>query len=158
MLIGINPLLGAELLYCLAQMGHGDDIAIVDGNFPAASTAQRLVRLDGANSSQALQAILTVMPVDNFTDDALRSMAVVGDASAIPEAVEEFAKLVGDSRQAAGESKALPREAFYRAAAQAFCVVATGDTRLYANCLVRKGVVSVPVHAQTPNRESSCDV
>ena len=68
MLKGIDPLLAPDLLHVLAAMGHGDELAVVDANFPAVAVARRLVRLDGVRASRALQAILSLLPLDTFTD------------------------------------------------------------------------------------------
>src|SRR5262245_11180469 len=89
MLKGIDPLLSADLLWILAAMGHGDDRAIVDGNHPAetiarATTSSRLVRLPGVTIERAVAAILTVLPVDDFTDDPVRRMQVVGRPDEMP--------------------------------------------------------------------------
>lgn len=135
MLKGIPSLISPELLAILAAMGHGDDLAIVDANFPASSTAQRLVRADGVTATELLSAVLTLYPVDDFVDDPLRTMAVVNDNST-PAIVAEFATITGLRPQA------IQREAFYQQAQRAYCVVATGERRLYGNCLLRKGVVS----------------
>ena len=78
MLRGIDPLLTPELLKILREMGHGDEIAIVDANYPAATDARRLVRLPGASATEALRAILTLLPVDTYVDHAAQVMAVVG--------------------------------------------------------------------------------
>jgi L-fucose mutarotase len=90
MLKGLDPLLSPDLLFVLAAMGHGDELAVVDANFPALGQARRLVRLDGANSSRAVQAILSLMPLDDYVDAPMAVMEVVGEPMAIPEPVLEF--------------------------------------------------------------------
>ena len=84
MLIGIDPLLGPDCLAVLRAMGHGDHLVLADANFPAASSARRLVRMDGAGMLQALGAVLSVLPIDDFEPEPLCSMQVVGDPSAVP--------------------------------------------------------------------------
>ena len=142
MLKTLDPLLGPDLLHALASMGHGDEIALVDANFPAARCAQRLIRLDGVDAARAMSAVLSVLPLDDFVATPLATMAVVGRPDEVPEAVGEFTALV---RRAAGDERlapaALEREAFYERARAAFAVVQTGETRLYGNALLRKGVV-----------------
>lgn len=95
MLKNIPSLLTPDALHALASMGHGDDVAIVDANFPAAGLAgkggARLVQLAGANATQALKAVLQVLPLDDFVPEAAWTMQVVGDAGAVPEPVAEFA-------------------------------------------------------------------
>ena len=92
MLKGIHPLLHADLLHALASMGHGDELVIADANFPATSIARRLIHASGATATDALDAILTVFPIDTFLRPAALTMQVVGDASTIPQPVKEFAE------------------------------------------------------------------
>jgi len=140
MLKTLDPLLGPELLHALAAMGHGDEIAIVDANFPGARHAQRLIRLDGASATRALAALLTLLPLDDFVDAPLATMAVVGGGEA-PPIVAEFQTLAAAAEGRPVHSQPLAREAFYSRAAQAFAIVQTGEQRLYGNVLLRKGVV-----------------
>jgi L-fucose mutarotase len=91
MLKGVHPLLTADLLRALRAMCHGDEIAIVDANFPAANLGPPMVELAGAAAPEALDAILTLFPVDAFAVPAAFTMSVVGDAAAVPEAVADFA-------------------------------------------------------------------
>jgi L-fucose mutarotase len=141
MLKGLDPLLGPDLLAILRAMGHGDELALVDANFPAAASARRLVRLDGVAAPRVLAALLSVLPLDDFVDSPATRMEVVGDAAAIPEICEEFAALVGQAAGRAAPLAAIERFAFYQRARDAFAVVATGETRLYGNLLLRKGVI-----------------
>ena len=144
MLKNIPPLLTPDALHALASMGHGDDVAIVDANFPAAGLAckggARLVQLAGANATQVLQAVLQVLPLDDFVPQAAWTMQVVGDASAVPEPVAEFAAAL---RQA-GEAPAatLERFEFYQRAQAAFLILRTGESRKYGNIVLRKGVIA----------------
>ena len=141
MLKGIDPLLGADLLHALAAMGHGDEIAIVDAKFPAASTARRLIRVNGAGAPAVLSAILTLLPLDTFTEMPAAVMAVVGDPGAVPPPAREFQAILD---RVAGKPVAmakLERSAFYERARAAFAIVATGERRFYGNILVTKGVV-----------------
>lgn len=141
MLKSLDPLLGPDLLHVLASMGHGDEIAVVDANFPAAQCARRLVRLDGADAPRVLRAVLSLLPLDRFVDAPLVTMVVVGNSVAVPEPVLAFAH---EARRAEGHEvkiSALERQAFYARAREAFAIVQTGETRLYGNVLVRKGVV-----------------
>jgi L-fucose mutarotase len=94
MLKGIPPILGPDLLYILRAMGHGDEIAIVDANYPGDSAGPQLVRLDGISASEVLDAILTVMPLDTFVDEQAFGMEVVGDAKKREETHKDFAKLI----------------------------------------------------------------
>lgn len=141
MLIGINPILSPDLLFLLASMGHGDEIAVVDANFPAASCGARVVRLDGLDAPQVVEAILSIMPLDDFVDDPAHVMQVVGDASAVPEAVAAFQKVIDRTADAPANLSSLERFAFYERTKSAFAVVQTGERRLYGNVILKKGVV-----------------
>jgi len=141
MLKGLDPLLGPDLLAILRAMGHGDELALVDANFPAASSARRLVRLDGIAAPRALVALLSVLPLDDFVDSPATRMEVVGDAAAIPEICQEFATLVEQAAGRAVKLAAIERFAFYQRARDAFAIIATGEMRLYGNLLLRKGVI-----------------
>lgn len=141
MLKGINPLLGPDLLHALAAMGHGDEIAIVDANFPAASTGQRLIRVDGAGAAAVLSAVLTLLPLDTFTETPAAVMAVVGDSGTVPAPVREFQAILDSAAGKPVRVATLERDAFYQRARSAFAVVATGERRFYGNILVTKGVV-----------------
>src|ERR1700693_751562 len=113
MLKGIDPLLNADLLHALRAMGHGDEIAIVDANFPAATMARRLIRLDGVDAVRASAAILSLLPLDDFIARPASSMQVVGDAKAVPPVCREFQALV---ERAAGRRLPLAtieRQKFY---------------------------------------------
>jgi L-fucose mutarotase len=140
-LIGIDPLLTPELLMILRAMGHGDEIAIVDGNYPAKSNSRRLVRLDGADASQALSAVLSVLPLDSFLKAPANSMQVVGKPREIPPAVADFQKIVNGRSAFPVKIGRIERFAFYERAKTCFAIVATTDRRLYANIILTKGVI-----------------
>jgi len=141
MLKGLDPLLNADLLHALRAMGHGDEIAVVDANFPAATMAKRLIRLDGVDALRAVAAILTLLPLDDFIEHPASRMQVVGDPKAVPPVCREFQKLVD---RAAGKPlplAAIERHAFYERVKACYAVVATGETRLYGNLILTKGVI-----------------
>jgi L-fucose mutarotase len=140
MLIGISPLLSPDLLHALASMGHGDEIVLADANFPATTLGRRLIHLPGVSAPAALQAVLSVMPLDSFVDQPALTMQIVGDSLTRPAAVAEFDTLL--LQQGHKASAALERQAFYQRAAQAFVVVATGELRTYGNILLKKGVIA----------------
>ncbi len=141
MLKGIDPLLNADLLYALGAMGHGDEIAVVDANFPALTMAKRLIRLDGVDAVRAVEAILSLLPLDDFVDQPASRMQVVGDADAVPPVCQEFQKLVDRSAAKRMPLGVIERHAFYERVKQCFAVVATGETRLYGNLIITKGVI-----------------
>ncbi|CAN5493351.1 RbsD/FucU family protein [soil metagenome] len=156
MLKNIPPLLTPDALHALASMGHGDDVAIVDANFPGASTAlhggARLVQLSGCNSPKALAAVLQLLPLDSFVPDAAWTMQVVGDAASVPAPVAEFSKLL----EQAGERPALALERFdfYERARGAFAIFQTGELRKYGNIILRKGVLASDVAADANNENA----
>ncbi|MBN9363340.1 MULTISPECIES: RbsD/FucU domain-containing protein [unclassified Devosia] len=140
MLKGIPPILGPDLLYILRAMGHGDEIAIVDANYPGDSAGPQLVRLDGISASEVLDAILTVMPLDTFVDEQAFGMEVVGDAKKREETHKDFAKLI-KKHEPGMKLSLLERFAFYERVHGAYAVVQTGERRLYGNVLLKKGIV-----------------
>ena len=140
MLLGIPAILGPELLYALRSMGHGDEIAIVDGNYPAQEHARRLVRADGLLLIPLLDAILQVVPVDDFVPEALFRASVKGDPASTDPVHDEIEE-VCRRRAANFKLLALSGEAFYERVKNAHTVVATSEPRLYANVIIRKGVV-----------------
>ncbi len=140
MLKTIDPLLSPELLSVLAEMGHGDDLAIVDANFPAVTMARRLVRVS-APATAVLQAVLTLLPLDDFVDEPVAVMKVVGAPDEIPATVREFQAAVNKAESKTVKVARIDRFAFYDRARAAFAVVATGETRLYGCVIVKKGVI-----------------
>ena len=142
MLKGIHPLLTPELLYAIAAMGHGDEIALVDANFPAASLGPRLIEVRGASSPDLLDGLLTLFPLDTSVVPAVFTMEVVGDPSAVPDPVMDFAEVFTRHRLDDCEIGTLERHAFYDRAKRAFALVRTGEMRPYGNILLVKGVVN----------------
>jgi len=144
MLKNLPPLLTPDALHALASMGHGDVVAVVDANFPAARVAAqggaRLVILPGATSPELLRAVLALLPLDDFEPECSWTMQVVGDSAAVPAPVAEFTAAL----KAAGEKApaALERFAFYERAKGAFVILQSGELRKYGNILVRKGVLA----------------
>lgn len=147
MLKGIDPLLSADLLWILAAMGHGDDLALVDANHPAETIARatasgRLVCLPGLTMGRAARAILSVLPIDDFEPAPVRRMQVVGDAQAVPEVQAQVQREVDAALGRVSPMAGLERFAFYAAAKAAFAVVQVGDPRPYGCFLLRKGVIA----------------
>lgn len=144
LLKNLDPLLSPDLLHALRGMGHGDEIAIVDANFPAASTARRLIRLDGIPATRALEAVLSVLPLDDFAECAAHCMEVVGDPHAEPEICRAFADILRREADQGARLGKIERFAFYDRVRAAFAVVATGETRLYGNIILAKGILRPP--------------
>lgn len=141
MLIGIPKIISPELLKVLMEMGHGDEIVIADGNFPAASHAKRLIRADGHGVSQLLDAILTLLPLDTYVKEPIALMEVVpGDPVETP-IWRDFESIVGGRTSLQSPFAHMERFSFYERAKNAYAIVATGETALYANIILKKGVI-----------------
>jgi L-fucose mutarotase len=142
MLKGLDPLLPPDLLHALAAMGHGDELALVDRNYPATSTSQRLIRLDGSDTAAAARAILSLFPLDTFVDEPLLRMEVVGSPDEVTPVQQELAGVASelDGREVAMGS--LERFAFYERSRGAFATVITGEDAPYACFLLIKGVIA----------------
>jgi len=141
MLKGLDPLLSPELLMFLRAMGHGDEIVIVDANFPADSSAERLVRLGGVSATAVLDAVLSVMPLDDFVEEAAFRMEVVGDPSAEQPIFAEFRDILARREGPSARLGALERFAFYDRAQSAYAIISTGEARLYGNIILKKGII-----------------
>jgi L-fucose mutarotase len=142
MLKRLDPLLNADLLHVLASMGHGDELAIVDANFPAASLARRLVRVDGAGAPAVLSACLSVMPLDTFVECPAYRMEVVNAPEEVPEVTREFQHAIDEAERRRVPVGKIERHAFYERAKRAYAIVATGETRSYGCILLVRGVVT----------------
>ena len=140
MLKNISPILSPELLKILMEMGHGDELVIGDGNFPAAANAQRLVRLDGHGVPEVLDAILQLFPLDTYVDAPVALMDN-NDAENRPAIWSVYEDVVQKNE---GDKKfeLVERFAFYERARKAYAIVATGETAIYANIILKKGVVA----------------
>ena len=140
MLKNIPPILGPDLLAILRAMGHGDEIAIVDANYPADGAGPVLVRLDGVSATDVLDAILTLMPLDDFVDESAICMQVVGNASQREPVMEEFDAII-TKHEPGMKLASLERFAFYERVAKGYAIVQSGERRLYGNILLKKGVI-----------------
>ncbi len=144
MLINIPPIINAEALYILASMGHGDELAIVDSNFPAASMAKKLVYLS-CPACEVTKAVLSIMPVDAFTEHPIKFMQTV-DNSLVPAAVQDLLEISRACSQMIPtpskiQPKHLERFQFYHQVKSAFAVFATTETRPYGCVILTKGAI-----------------
>jgi L-fucose mutarotase len=140
MLKGIPPILGPDLLAILRAMGHGDEIAIVDANYPAESAGPEIVRLDGLTATDVLDAILTLMPLDSFVDVAAFGMQVVGEPDKREPIMTVFTEII-ERHEPGFVFDTIERFAFYERVKSAYAIVQTGERRLYGNILLKKGIV-----------------
>ncbi|KAB2699641.1 RbsD/FucU domain-containing protein [Ochrobactrum sp. GPK 3] len=138
MLKNINPLLTGSLLSILADMGHGDDLVIVDANYPAQASGVPVLDFPGISATAMAEAVLSVLPLDDFVD---KPAAVMKAPNETPAIYGEFEAViaVAEGRKIAVDP--LERFAFYDRATEAFAVIRTGERRLYGNIILKKGVI-----------------
>ncbi|WP_419874054.1 L-fucose mutarotase [Candidatus Pristimantibacillus sp. PTI5] len=142
MLIGISKLISPELLKVLSEMGHSDEIVIADGNFPGASHAQRLIRADGHSIPELLDGILKLFPLDQYVEKPAALMQVVpGDTVQTP-IWEQYRTIIEERTGLTEPFEQVERFAFYERAKKAYAVIATGESALYANLILKKGVIA----------------
>lgn len=141
MLKGIPKIISPELIKVLMEMGHGDEIVIADGNFPASTCAKRLIRCDGHNVPEILDAVLKFFPLDTYSDNPVSLMAVVPGDTVKPTIWEEYRQIVKTYDATSKEFAFIERFEFYERAKNAYAVVATSEAALYANIILKKGVV-----------------
>lgn len=141
MLKGISPIISPEMIKVLMEMGHSDEIVIADGNFPAASHAQRLIRCDGHDIPSLLEGLLPLFPLDQYVDKPAALMQVVqGDPVDTP-IWNVYADLIQKHNGLVEPFEQVERFAFYERAKKAYAVIATGEGALYANIILKKGVI-----------------
>jgi L-fucose mutarotase len=134
--------LSPDLLSTLRAMGHGDEIAIVDANYPAASSGRPVIRMDAAASTtRVAEAVLSLMPLDEFVPCAAFHMQVVNDPAGEMPIFAEFRSLLERYEPRVAKLEGIERFAFYQRVRGCFAVVATGERRLYGNLILKKGIV-----------------
>lgn len=141
MLKNIPSIISPELLKVLCEMGHGDELVIGDGNFPSASIAQRLIRADGHGVPELLEAILKILPLDIYVEKPVALMAVVPGDDTKPVIWDEYRKIIQASGEKFTDFDMVERFAFYERAKKAYAVIATSEEALYANVILKKGVI-----------------
>ena len=146
MLKGVSPIVGAELLWVLESMGHGDDLVLVDRNFPADSVARqtatgKLIRLDGVDCTQAARAILALYPLDSFVEAPIQRMEVIGEPETLLEVHREVLAVAREAEGGDVAMASLERHAFYAEARKGYAVVQTTEARPYGCFLLKKGVI-----------------
>ncbi|HHT16057.1 MAG TPA: fucose isomerase [Clostridiales bacterium] len=143
MLKGISPLLSPDLLKVIAEMGHGDELVIGDGNFPAASMNERNLRCDGHSVPALLDAILQLFPLDDFVDAPVTLMEVIpGSMDGDPPIWDEFRQII-EKHEPGTKIGFIDRFSFYDMSRKAYATIQTGETALYACVILKKGVVRV---------------
>ena len=141
MLKNIDPILSPELLFTLRAMGHGDEIAIVDANYPADNAGNRVIRADGLSATQLLDAILSVMPLDEFVAEAAWRPQLPNDAARELPVHAEFLNIIVKHEKVRFKLHSLAPAEFYAKANNAYAMVASGERRQYGNIVLKMGVV-----------------
>jgi len=144
MLKGISPVISPDLLKALAEMGHGDELVIADGNFPCHSVGKNsiVIRADGHGVPEILDAVLKLIPLDTYTQKPVALMEVVkGDTCGTPEIWSTYEDILNKYEPTHHEIDYTERFAFYERAKSAYLIIATGEKAIYANILLKKGVV-----------------
>ncbi|MBC7736459.1 MAG: RbsD/FucU family protein [Candidatus Saccharibacteria bacterium] len=149
MLKNIDNRLNADVLYALRAMGHGDTIVIADTNFPSDSIAREtvlgeLLRMDNLTCAQAIEAVLSLLPLDTFVDDFAGRMEVVGDPNRIEPVQAEVQAAIDAAEGRPRPMISIERFEFYDRARQAYAVIQTGERRFYGCFILRKGVIAPP--------------
>jgi len=134
MLKNIPKNLSPELLKILCEMGHGDEIVIGDGNFPAASHAQRLIRSDASGVAELLESILEIFPLDTYVESAVSLMKTGSEYAGEPEVWSVYHEEFKDF-------EFVERFEFYERAKKAYAIIATSEEAIYANVILKKGII-----------------
>ncbi len=138
MLKNINPLLTGSLLAVLADMGHGDDLVIVDANYPAQAAGVPVLDFPGISATETAEAVLSLLPLDDFVD---RPAAVMQAPNETPAIFKEFEAIIENAEGRTIPVDQIERFAFYDRARQSFAIIRTGEKRLYGNIIFKKGVI-----------------
>lgn len=143
MLKNIPPILSPELLKVLCEMGHGDEIILADGNFPAESIGKDaiVIRADGHGTVELLEAILQFLPLDQYVEEPVALMKVVDGDPCKPTIWDSYKQKLNESGNDPAKIEMVERFAFYERAHHAYAIIATGESAIYANVLLKKGVV-----------------
>lgn len=142
MLKKIPKIVSPELLKTLAEMGHGDEIVIADGNFPAETFGKRVIRADGISGAEMLDAVLTLLPLDTYSDPNFILMRLMEcDEGKVNPIIWKEYKNVADRHDRNVRIGQIDRFGFYERAKSAYAVIATGEEAVYANIILKKGVI-----------------
>ena len=142
MLKGIPKILSPELLKVLCEMGHGDEIVIADANFPSANYGKRLIRVDGISGTAMLDAILKVFPLDTYSDSNMILMQLMDcDVGKVNPTIWSEYKTIAKKNDKNVKVGNIDRFDFYDRAKEAYAIIATGEEAIYANIIIKKGVI-----------------
>lgn len=141
MLKGIPSILAPELLKIMMEMGHGDELVLADGNYPRFGHPERVIRMDGHGIPDILDAIMRFMPLDSYVEHPTILMAVLPNDPYVPQIWDEYREIIGRHEMNGAKEIAINKYEFYERASKAYAVITTGETALYANIILKKGVV-----------------
>lgn len=146
MLKGLDPVLNADVLHALKSMGHGDDLVIADMNFPSDSIARqtvygKLLKLENVTAGRAVEAILSLLPLDSFVPHPALRMEIVGKPDEVPPVQQEVQAAIDKAEGEPSPMGSIERFAFYEAAKHAYAVIQTGERRFYGCFILKKGVL-----------------
>ena len=144
MLKGVPAILSPQLLKVLCEMGHGDEIVIADGNFPAESMGKDavVIRADGHGVPEILDAVLKMIPLDQYTENPAALMEVVPGDDCVPVIWEQYRALLEENGEDPARIEMMERFAFYERAKKAYAIIATGESAIYANILLKKDLLT----------------
>jgi len=143
LLKNVSPIVSPDLLKTLCEMGHGDELVIADGNFPAFAYSSKIVRLDGLEIPNILKAILNLIPLDIYVKHPVSLMQVVPGDEILPTIWDDYEKIIEESNEPFNEFEFIDKFGFYERAKKAYATVTTSESALYANIIIKKGIITV---------------
>ena len=141
MLIDVPRVISAEMMKTLMEMGHGDEIVIADGNFPAASCAKKLIKADGHNVPELLEAILKYFPLDQYVKCPICLMSANPGKEITPKIWNKYKTIIKKHNDEFNDFEFMERFDFYERAKDSFAIIATSEPALYGNIIIKKGVI-----------------
>lgn len=142
MLKGVSRIVSPELIKVLCEMGHGDEVVIADGNFPSENFGKRVIRADGISGTEMLDACLALIPLDTYSDPNFILMQLMDrDVGKINPVIWDEYKAIADKHDRNVRVGNIDRFEFYERAKNAYAVIATGEAAVYANIILKKGVI-----------------
>ena len=141
MLKGIPSILPPDLLKVMMEMGHGDELLLADGNYPRFGHPERVIRCDGHGIPALLDAILRFMPLDSYVEHPVIFMAVLPNDPYVPEIWDTYRDIIARYEKAGAKDISIEKPMFYKRASEAYAAVTTGESALYANIILKKGVI-----------------
>lgn len=143
MLKKIPSIISPELIKVLMEMGHGDELLIADGNYPKlGQPAENVIRMDGHGIPEILEAILPFFPLDPYVERPVTLMAVLPDDPYVPEIWDSYKEIIEKNEDRKDYSEPIDKFEFYKQGAKSYAVITTSEGALYANIILKKGVVN----------------